>query len=150
VRLCGSAGLLCAVPGVNDGCRHRADEPTLFYMPHYEASLYNAFFAVNWEPSLLLRHVCVLGNNFHNYVIQAKENRSGPAANAKLILTALQFSGRGRWHQGQSRHVKKISPLLARNYKILPSVSYSQLHNFWSVHQSCHIFAVSPSQLHIL
>jgi hypothetical protein len=29
-------------------------------------------------------------------------------------------------------------------------VSYSQLHNFWSVHQSCHIFAVSPSQLHIL
>uniref|UniRef100_A0A0E0GP29 SRR1-like domain-containing protein n=1 Tax=Oryza nivara TaxID=4536 RepID=A0A0E0GP29_ORYNI len=88
-----NAGLLCAVPGVNDGCRHRADEPTLFYMPHYEASLYDAFFAINWEPSLLLRHVCVLGNNFHNYVIQAKENRSGPAANAKLTLTALQFSG---------------------------------------------------------
>ncbi|EEC73181.1 hypothetical protein OsI_07229 [Oryza sativa Indica Group] len=41
---------------------------------------------------LLLRHVCVLGNNFHNYVIQAEENRSGPAAKAKLILTALQFS----------------------------------------------------------
>nr|BAD21795.1 hypothetical protein [Oryza sativa Japonica Group]BAD21957.1 hypothetical protein [Oryza sativa Japonica Group] len=81
--------------GVNDGCCHRADEPTLFYMPHYEASLYDAFFAVNWEPPLLLRHVCVLGNNFHNYVIQAEENRSGPAAKAKLILTALQFSANG-------------------------------------------------------
>uniref|UniRef100_A0A0D9YSD7 SRR1-like domain-containing protein n=1 Tax=Oryza glumipatula TaxID=40148 RepID=A0A0D9YSD7_9ORYZ len=69
-------------------------------MPHCEASLYDAFFAVNWEPPLLLRHVCVLGNNFHNYAIQAEENRSGPAAKAKLILTALQFSGRGRWHRG--------------------------------------------------
>lgn len=87
-----AAALGFTVPGVNDGCRRRADEPTLFYMPHCEASLYDALLAANWEPPSQLRHVCVLGNSFRNYAIQAEENRSGPAARAKHVLAAERFA----------------------------------------------------------
>uniref|UniRef100_A0A0E0KXU0 SRR1-like domain-containing protein n=1 Tax=Oryza punctata TaxID=4537 RepID=A0A0E0KXU0_ORYPU len=87
-----AAALGFTVPGVNDGCRRRADEPTLFYMPHCEASLYDALLAANWEPPSQLRHVCVLGNSFRNYAIQAEENRSGPAAKAKHVLAAERFA----------------------------------------------------------
>ncbi|KAG8066989.1 hypothetical protein GUJ93_ZPchr0005g15927 [Zizania palustris] len=77
-----------SVPDINDGCRRRADEPTLFYMPHCEASLYDALLAANSEPPSQLRRVCVLGNSFRRYAIQAEENRSGPAAKAKHVLAA--------------------------------------------------------------
>ncbi|XP_006654936.2 protein SENSITIVITY TO RED LIGHT REDUCED 1 [Oryza brachyantha] len=90
-----AAALGFSVPDVNDGCRRRADEPTLFYMPHCEASLYDALLAANWEHPSRLRRVCVLGNSFRNYATQAEENRSGPAAKAKHVLAAERFA----WEQ---------------------------------------------------
>ncbi|KAF0924062.1 hypothetical protein E2562_008390 [Oryza meyeriana var. granulata] len=87
-----AAALGFSVPDVNDGCRRRADEPTLFYMPHCEASLYDALLAANWEPPSQLRHVCVLGNSFRNYANQAEENRSGPASKANYVLAADRFA----------------------------------------------------------
>uniref|UniRef100_A0A0E0EPE8 SRR1-like domain-containing protein n=1 Tax=Oryza meridionalis TaxID=40149 RepID=A0A0E0EPE8_9ORYZ len=80
VECAAASALGFSMPGVNDGYRRYADEPTLFYMLHCEASLYDALLAANWEPPSLLRHVCVLGNSFHNYAIQVEVNRSGPAA----------------------------------------------------------------------
>uniref|UniRef100_A0A0D9WC41 SRR1-like domain-containing protein n=1 Tax=Leersia perrieri TaxID=77586 RepID=A0A0D9WC41_9ORYZ len=87
-----AAALGFAVARVNDSCRRRADEPTIFYMPHCEASLYDALLAANWDPQSQLRRVCVLGNSFRNYAIQAEGNRSGPAAKAKHVLAAERFA----------------------------------------------------------
>uniref|UniRef100_A0ACD5TXR3 Uncharacterized protein n=1 Tax=Avena sativa TaxID=4498 RepID=A0ACD5TXR3_AVESA len=61
-------------------------------MPHCEAALYDALLAANWEPRAQLRRVCVLGNSFRRYALQAEDNRSGPAAKAKLVLEAERFA----------------------------------------------------------
>jgi hypothetical protein len=81
-----------SVPSLNDGDRRRVEEPTLFYMPHCEASLYDALLAANWESPTQLRRVCVLGNSFRWYAIQAEENRAGPAAKAAHVLAAERFA----------------------------------------------------------
>jgi hypothetical protein len=87
-----AAALGFSVPGLDDGGRRRVEEPTLFYMPHCEASLYDALLAANWESPAQLRRVCVLGNSFRRYAIQAEENRSGPAAKAKHVLAAERLA----------------------------------------------------------
>ncbi|XP_037474020.1 protein SENSITIVITY TO RED LIGHT REDUCED 1-like, partial [Triticum dicoccoides] len=75
-----------AVPSLDDGCGCRVEEPTLFYMPHCEASLYDALIAANWEPRAQLRR----------YAVQAEENRSGSAAKANLVLKAGRFAWKQR------------------------------------------------------
>lgn len=89
VECAAAAALGFAVPSLDDGGRCRVAEPTLFYMPHCEASLYDALLDANWAQ---LRRVCVLGNSFRRYALQAEENRSGPAAKAKLVLQAEQLA----------------------------------------------------------
>lgn len=39
----------CSVLSVNEQGRRRATKPTLFYMPHCEAELYNNLLQANWE-----------------------------------------------------------------------------------------------------
>ena len=46
--------------------RRPADSPTLFYMPHCGASLYNNLVEVNSNP-WYLSWVCILGNSFQKY-----------------------------------------------------------------------------------
>ncbi|KAM0919542.1 hypothetical protein ACQ4PT_008135 [Festuca glaucescens] len=92
VECAAAVALGFAVPSLDDGGRCRVAEPTLFYMPHCEASLYDALLDANWEPRTQLSRVCVLGNNFRRYALQAEENRSGPAAKAKLVLQAERFA----------------------------------------------------------
>jgi hypothetical protein len=87
-----AAALGFSVPSLDDGGRRRVEEPTLFYMPHCEASLYDALVAANWESPAQLRHVCVLGNSFRWYAIQAEENRAGPLAKAAHVLAAERFA----------------------------------------------------------
>ncbi|KAL6865395.1 hypothetical protein ACP4OV_016546 [Aristida adscensionis] len=87
-----AAALGFAVPGVDDGCRRRVGEATLFYMPHCEAALYDALLAANWESPAQLRRVCVLGNSFRRYALQAEESRSAPAAKAAHLLAAARFA----------------------------------------------------------
>ncbi|TKW24316.1 hypothetical protein SEVIR_3G044700v4 [Setaria viridis] len=87
-----AAELGFSVPSVDDGCRRRVEEPTLFYMPHCEASLYDALLAANWDSPAQLRRVCVLGNSFRRYALQAEDNRSGPAAKAAHVLAVGRFA----------------------------------------------------------
>ncbi|KQK07804.1 protein SENSITIVITY TO RED LIGHT REDUCED 1 [Brachypodium distachyon] len=87
-----AAALGFAVPRLDDGCRRRAAGPTLFYMPHCEAALYDALLDANWEPRAQLRRLCVLGNSFQRYALQAEDSASGPAAKAKLVLAAERFA----------------------------------------------------------
>ncbi|WVZ67681.1 hypothetical protein U9M48_016728 [Paspalum notatum var. saurae] len=92
VECAAAAALGFSVPSLDDGCRRRVEEPTLFYMPHCEASLYDALLAANWDSPAQLRRVCVLGNSFRRYALQAEENRSGPAAKAAHVLAAGRFA----------------------------------------------------------
>ncbi|KAL6624333.1 hypothetical protein ACP70R_031654 [Stipagrostis hirtigluma subsp. patula] len=86
-----AAALGFSVPSLNDGCRRRVEEATLFYMPHCEASLYDALLAANWVSPAQLRRVCLLGNSFRRYALQVEENRSVPAATAAHVLAAARF-----------------------------------------------------------
>ncbi|KAJ3687673.1 hypothetical protein LUZ61_016837 [Rhynchospora tenuis] len=55
------------------GCRKVTPEtPTLFFMPHCEAVLYNSLLRTNWLPSNLRRMV-VIGNSFREYVRYVSE-----------------------------------------------------------------------------
>lgn len=97
VECAAAAALGFSVPSLDDGCRRCAEEPTLFYMPHCEASLYDALLAANWDSPAQLRRVCVLGNSFRRYALQAEENRSGPAAKAPHVLAAERFAREERF-----------------------------------------------------
>ncbi|CAN6331225.1 unnamed protein product [Urochloa humidicola] len=92
VECAAAAELGFSVPRLDDGCRRRVLEPTLFYMPHCEASLYDALLAANWDSPAQLRRVCVLGNSFQRYALQAEYDRSGPAAKAAHVLAAGRFA----------------------------------------------------------
>ena len=92
VECAAAAKLGFSVPSLDDGCRRRVEEPTLFYMPHCEALLYDALLAANWESPAQLRRVCVLGNSFRRYALQAEDNRSVPAAQAAYVLAARRFA----------------------------------------------------------
>jgi hypothetical protein len=62
-------------------------------MPHCEASLYDALLAANWGSPAQLRRVCVLGDSFCRYALQAEDSRSGPAARAAVhVLAAERFA----------------------------------------------------------
>ncbi|KAJ4772772.1 Protein SENSITIVITY TO RED LIGHT REDUCED 1 [Rhynchospora pubera] len=55
------------------GCRKVGPEtPTLFFMPHCEAVLYNSLLRTNWHPTNLRRMV-VIGNSFREYVRYVSE-----------------------------------------------------------------------------
>ncbi|RLN29778.1 SRR1-like protein [Panicum miliaceum] len=92
VECAAAAELGFSVPSLDDGCRRRVEEPTLFYMPHCEALLYDALLAANWESPAQLRRVCVLGNSFRRYALHAEDNRSVPAAKAAHVLLARRFA----------------------------------------------------------
>lgn len=92
VECAAAAELGFSVPSLDDGCRRRVEEPTLFYMPHCEASLYDALLAANWDSPAQLRRVCVLGNSFRRYALQAEYNRSDPVAKATHVLAAGRFA----------------------------------------------------------
>ncbi|CAN1157452.1 Protein SENSITIVITY TO RED LIGHT REDUCED 1 [Linum perenne] len=56
----------CSVLYVNEQGQRRATKPTLFYMPHCEAGLYNNLLRANWEVETLKR-VALFGNSFRVY-----------------------------------------------------------------------------------
>ncbi|OEL15428.1 hypothetical protein BAE44_0023554 [Dichanthelium oligosanthes] len=80
-----------SISSLDDRCRCCVEEPTLFYMPHCEASLYDALLAANWDSPSELCRVCMLANSFQRYALQAEDNRSSPAAKAAHVLAARRF-----------------------------------------------------------
>ncbi|PKA61867.1 Protein sensitivity to red light reduced 1 [Apostasia shenzhenica] len=62
----------CMIVDVDEHGRRKAAVPTLFYMPHCEAALYNNLLDANWKPTMLNRMV-VLGNSFGSYARYASE-----------------------------------------------------------------------------
>ncbi|EYU42942.1 hypothetical protein MIMGU_mgv1a011643mg [Erythranthe guttata] len=56
----------CSVLSINEQGRRKAIEPTLFFMPHCEAELYDNLLEANWGADNLNR-VVIFGNSFGEY-----------------------------------------------------------------------------------
>ncbi|GAB4831745.1 sensitivity to red-light reduced protein [Ancistrocladus abbreviatus] len=56
----------CSVLTINEQGRRLAVKPTLFFMPHCEAVLYNNLLEANWRAGLL-RNMALFGNSFEAY-----------------------------------------------------------------------------------
>lgn len=56
----------CSVLSLNEQGRRRVIKPTLFFMPHCEAELYNNLLQANWTPESLNRMI-LFGNSFEEY-----------------------------------------------------------------------------------
>ncbi|OAY85533.1 Protein SENSITIVITY TO RED LIGHT REDUCED 1 [Ananas comosus] len=90
-----AAALGCAVIAVDERGRREVAEPTLFYMPHCEAALYDGLLEANWSPSALNRMV-VLGNSFaeyERYVDETAWSRGSAAveAAARHVIMARKY-----------------------------------------------------------
>jgi len=56
----------CSVMSINEHGKREALKPTLFFMPHCEAELYNNLLRANWNPNLL-KNMVLFGNSFEAY-----------------------------------------------------------------------------------
>lgn len=86
----------CSVARIDDRGRRRADRPTLFYMPHCEAALYDNLLAANWGHPSSLGRMVVLGNSFSEYGRFAEEALGGRGSahateRARYVLRARDF-----------------------------------------------------------
>ncbi|XP_031283911.1 protein SENSITIVITY TO RED LIGHT REDUCED 1-like [Pistacia vera] len=81
----------CSVLSVNEQGRRCAMKPTLFFMPHCEAELYNNLLQANW--GAMLKHMVVFGNSFEMYHQHVTEFKSSTIVNtAKHVLAVRRFS----------------------------------------------------------
>ncbi|KAF5726010.1 putative Protein SENSITIVITY TO RED LIGHT REDUCED [Tripterygium wilfordii] len=82
----------CSVLSVNEQGRRHAVKPTLFYMPHCEANLYDNLLQVNWGMEQLNR-IVLFGNSFETYQQYVSEFTSSLVADsARHILAAQKFT----------------------------------------------------------
>lgn len=56
----------CSVMSINEHGKREALKPTMFFMPHCEAELYNNLLRANWKPDLL-KNMVLFGNSFEEY-----------------------------------------------------------------------------------
>lgn len=68
------AALGFRVIDANECGRREAAGPTVFYMPHCEAALYDNLLSANWM-AVMLRRMVVIGNSFGVYERNVREMR---------------------------------------------------------------------------
>lgn len=82
----------CSVLSVNEQGQRHALKPTLFFMPHCEAELYDNLLRANWGVELLNR-VVLFGNSFETYEQHVSEfKNSAVVDSARHILGIRQFT----------------------------------------------------------
>lgn len=80
----------CSVLSVNEQGRRYAIKPTLFYMPHCEAELYNNLLQANW--GAMLKQMVLFGNSFEMYHQHVLEFKGSIVDTARHILAARRFT----------------------------------------------------------
>ncbi|XP_028794891.1 protein SENSITIVITY TO RED LIGHT REDUCED 1 [Neltuma alba] len=80
----------CSVLPFNEHGRRQALKPTVFFMPHCEAELYNNLLQANWELNLL-GNMVLFGNSFETYK-QVSEFNSPVLNSMGHILAARKFT----------------------------------------------------------
>lgn len=82
----------CSVLSVNEQGRRRVLKPTLFFMPHCEAELYNNLLQANWTTESLNRMV-LFGNSFEMYQENVSMFKNRSIVNFTThILAAQRFT----------------------------------------------------------
>ncbi|KAK7314190.1 hypothetical protein VNO77_39403 [Canavalia gladiata] len=86
----------CSVISINEHGRREAIKPTMFFMPHCEAELYNNLLHANWKPNLLSNMV-IFGNSFETYEQHGSFCKNSPILNSmEHILAARRFTNEFR------------------------------------------------------
>ncbi|XP_057853995.2 protein SENSITIVITY TO RED LIGHT REDUCED 1 isoform X2 [Cryptomeria japonica] len=67
----------CTFAEINEQGRRTVNRPTLFFMPHCEAFLYDNVLQVNWS-ALLLNRIVFFGNSFNSYLENSSVSRNPP------------------------------------------------------------------------
>ncbi|KAA0066058.1 hypothetical protein IC582_021685 [Cucumis melo] len=81
----------CSVLSVNEQGRRCAEKPTMFFMPHCEAELYNNLLQENWKVKLL-NHIMLFGNSFEIYEQFVSEFKNSPVVDSSnFILASRKF-----------------------------------------------------------
>ncbi|XP_073526421.1 uncharacterized protein [Phyllobates terribilis] len=82
----------CSVLSMNEQGRREACEPTLFFMPHCEAVLYNNLLEANWKEDRL-RNIALFGNSFKVYEQHVSFLKDDEVAESrKYVLAARRFA----------------------------------------------------------
>ncbi|XP_015575817.2 protein SENSITIVITY TO RED LIGHT REDUCED 1 [Ricinus communis] len=81
----------CSVLSVNEHGRRCVTRPTLFYMPHCEAELYNNLLQANWRVELLNR-IALFGNSFEVYQYLSEFRNSTIVDSSRHIVAVREFT----------------------------------------------------------
>ncbi|CAL5380259.1 unnamed protein product [Camellia sinensis] len=82
----------CSVLSVNEQGRQQALKPTLFFMPHCEAELYDNLLQANWRSDMLNR-IILFGNSFETYEQYGSVFKNSNVVNLrKHILAVRRFT----------------------------------------------------------
>jgi len=86
----------CSVMSINEFGRREALKPTMFFMPHCEAELYNNLLQANWKLNLL-KNIVLFGNSFETYEQHVSLCKNSPIVNSMgYILAARGFTNEFR------------------------------------------------------
>lgn len=86
----------CSVMSINEHGRREALKPTMFFMPHCEAELYNNLLQANWKLSLL-KNMVLFGNSFETYEQHVSLCKNSPIlSSVGHILAARGFTNEFR------------------------------------------------------
>ncbi|XP_050231923.1 protein SENSITIVITY TO RED LIGHT REDUCED 1 [Mercurialis annua] len=88
---CVLEALGCSVLSVNEHGRRCAAKPTLFYMPHCEAELYNNLLQANWDMELL-NCIALFGNSFQVYRYFSEFRNSTIVNSSRYIMSVREFT----------------------------------------------------------
>ncbi|KAI4323535.1 hypothetical protein L6164_023132 [Bauhinia variegata] len=81
----------CSVMSINEHGRRQALNPTMFFMPHCEAVLYNNLLQANWKVNLL-NNMILFGNSFETYQQMSEFKNLHVLKSARHVLAAGGFT----------------------------------------------------------
>ncbi|RDY08197.1 Protein SENSITIVITY TO RED LIGHT REDUCED 1, partial [Mucuna pruriens] len=136
----------CSVMSINEHGRREAVKPTMFFMPHCEAELYNNLLQANWKLNLL-KNMVLFGNSFETYEQHMSLCKNSPILGSMgHILAARGFTNEFGIQTVSDDyynafHDSKIQILLKKKIEI-PSLV--------DVHFSRHslVHTLAPARLH--
>lgn len=79
----------CTVLSVNEQGRRCALKPTMFFMPHCEAELYDNLLRANWGVDMLNR-IVLFGNSFETYEQHVSEFKSSAVVHSSRHILAIR------------------------------------------------------------
>lgn len=79
----------CSVLSVNEQGRRQASKPTLFFMPHCEAELYDNLLQENWRTERM-NNIVLFGNSFGTYEQHVSEFRSSTLVDSSRHILAVR------------------------------------------------------------